>query len=84
MSVTYGYDLKKNDKMLEAPEQASEYLKPVLQPGASLVNHLPFCAASGGFMVVMSAVPNCTFQCALFLHGYHTSAMNHWRDQLGN
>lgn len=83
MSVTYGYDLKKNDKMLEAPEKAIEYLKPVLQPGASLVNHLPFCAASD-FIAVIPAVPNCTFQCALYLHGYHTSAMNHWHDQLGS
>jgi hypothetical protein len=83
MSLTYGYDLKKSDEMLEAPERANEYLRPVLEPGASLVNHLPFCAASG-FIPVMLAVPNSAFQYALFLHGYHTSATNHWRKQLGS
>jgi cytochrome P450 len=42
MSLTYGYDIKKGDKMLEAPEKASEFMEPVLQPGALLVNYLPF------------------------------------------
>jgi hypothetical protein len=46
MSVTYGYDLKDGDKILEAPELAAEILSPLVLPGAALVNHLPFCAIS--------------------------------------
>jgi hypothetical protein len=57
MSLTYGYDLKKDDKMLEAPEKASKFMEPVLQPGALLVNYLPFCAISG-FIPIMLVVPN--------------------------
>ena len=62
MSLTYGYDLKKGDKLLEAPEKASEIIIPVFQPGASLVNHFPLCAVSC-FTPVMLVVPNSTFQC---------------------
>jgi hypothetical protein len=85
MSLTYGYDLKKGDKMLEAPEKVSELIAPVLQPGASLVNHFPLCAVSG-FTSVLLVVPNTrrTLQCGLFLHGCHTSATNHWREYLGS
>ena len=61
MSLTYGYDLKKGDKMLEAPEKASKCMEPVLQPGALLVNYLPFCAVFG-FIPVILVVPNSTFQ----------------------
>jgi hypothetical protein len=43
MSFTYGYDLKDGDKILEAPVQTNEFLSPLLVPGATLVNHLPFC-----------------------------------------
>jgi hypothetical protein len=78
MSLTYGYDLKKGDKMLEAAEITSKLLKPVLKPGGSLVNHLPFCAASV-FIPVMQVVSHSIFQCTIFLHGYHTSATNHRR-----
>ncbi len=51
MSLAYGYDLKKGDKMLEAPEKASELLVPVLQPGALLVNYFPFCAVSSSSLL---------------------------------
>jgi hypothetical protein len=44
MSLTYGYDLKDGDKILEAPTGAAEKLSPLLLPGGALVNHLPFCA----------------------------------------
>ena len=44
MSLTYGYDLKDGDKILEAPAQLSEILSPLVLPGGALVNHLPFCA----------------------------------------
>lgn len=46
MSLTYGYDLKDGDKILEAPTGAAETLSPLLLPGGALVNHLPFCAIS--------------------------------------
>ena len=44
MSLTYGYDLKDGDKILEAPTGAAEILSPLLLPGRALVNHLPFSA----------------------------------------
>jgi hypothetical protein len=44
MSLTYGYDLKDHDKILEAPVQVSKMMAPLLAPGASLVNYFPFCA----------------------------------------
>ena len=46
MSLTYGYDLKDGDKILEAPVQATKIMSPLILPGAALVNHLPFCAVS--------------------------------------
>jgi hypothetical protein len=46
MSVTYGYDLKDHDKILEAPEWGAEILSGLVLPGAALVNHLPFCTVS--------------------------------------
>ncbi len=55
MSVTYGYDLKHGDKILEAPEWAVEILSSLTLPGAALVNHLPFCTVSDfvpGILVV--------------------------------
>lgn len=60
MSLTYGYDLKKGDKMLEATEMASKLMEPILQPGGSLVNHLPFCTVFGLIPAVL-VVPNSTF-----------------------
>jgi hypothetical protein len=51
--------------MLEAPEKASDLLRPVLEPGGSLVNYLPFCAASG-FIPVMLVVPNSIFFSATY------------------
>ena len=44
MSLTYGYNLKDADKMLEAPIQVAKLLSPLVRPGAALINHLPFCA----------------------------------------
>jgi hypothetical protein len=83
MSVTYGYDLKKGDKFLEATKMASELVTPVIQPGGSLVNYFPLCAVSA-FAPVMLVVPNNTFQCGLFLHGYRLSATNPWREYVGS
>ncbi|KAI0285797.1 CyP450 monooxygenase, partial [Russula aff. rugulosa BPL654] len=42
MSLTYGYDPKDGDKILEAIVQTNELLSPLLVPGATLVNHLSF------------------------------------------
>jgi hypothetical protein len=44
MSLTYGYDLKDGDKILDAPVQVAKLLAPLVRPGAALINHLPFCA----------------------------------------
>jgi hypothetical protein len=60
MSLTYGYDLKDGDKMLEAPVQAAKLLSPLIRPGAALINHLPFCAVSN-FIPAMLVVPNSYF-----------------------
>jgi hypothetical protein len=46
MSLTYGYDLKEGDKILEAPVQLTKMHGPVIQPGGAQVNYLPFCAVS--------------------------------------
>ena len=43
MSLTYGYDLKDGDKMLEAPVQVAKITTPLFLPGAVLVNNLPIC-----------------------------------------
>jgi hypothetical protein len=79
MSLTYGYDIKKGDKMLEAPEKASEFMEPVLQPGALLVNYLPFCAVFG-FISIVLVVPNSTFSAAYSfmgaIHQLRTSGAN--------
>jgi hypothetical protein len=44
MSLTYGYDLKAGDKMLEVPIQIIKLVAPLILPGAALVNHFPFSA----------------------------------------
>jgi hypothetical protein len=77
MSLTYGYDVKDEDKILEAPIQAAKLVSPLILPGAAMINHLPFCSISN-FLPVKQVVPNGYFQCGTFLHGSHTSAMNHW------
>ncbi|KAF8483917.1 cytochrome P450 [Russula ochroleuca] len=42
MSLTYGYDLKDGDKILEAPVQVTKIMSPLVLPGAALVNNVPF------------------------------------------
>ena len=83
MSLTYGYDVKEGDKMLEAPVQTTELMSPLVAPGATLVNHLPFCATNR-FMPAILPVSHGYFQCGTFLHGSHTSATNHSREKLGS
>ena len=50
MSLTFGYDLKDGDKILEASEKFFNMLRPLTVPGrGALVNILPFCAVSKFF-----------------------------------
>jgi hypothetical protein len=46
MSIAFGYDLKKGDRMVEAPDQIIKLMRPFNVPGPALVNYLPFCALS--------------------------------------
>jgi hypothetical protein len=55
MSLTFGYDLKDGDKILEAPLQVNRLLGSLAQPGAALVNYFPFCAVSD-FILAASSV----------------------------
>ena len=79
MSLTYGYDLKDGDKILEAPVQVGEIMSPLLLPGGALVNHVSFCAPSNSIHSLV-IVPHSYLQCGISLHGSHTSATNHWRE----
>ena len=79
MSIAFGYDLKKGDGMVEAPDQISELMRPFTVPGAALVNYLPFCALSN-FISAVLVVPNGYFQCGASPHGSHTSATNRWHE----
>ena len=81
MSITFGYDLKKRDRMVEAPDQIIKLMTPFGVPGAALVNYLPFCALSD-FTPAVLVVPNSYRQCGEFLHGSHTSATNHSHKRL--
>jgi cytochrome P450 len=42
MSLVYGYDLKGNDKIVEAPLQLTKILGGFVLPGAALLTYLPF------------------------------------------
>ena len=46
MSITFGYELQKSDRMVEAPDQITKLMRPFTIPGPALVNYLPFCALS--------------------------------------
>ena len=83
MSLTYGYDLRDGDKILEAPIQAIELLSPLALPGGCLLNHLPFCAITRIVSSVLLASHG-DFQCGTFLHGYHTSVTSHSREYSGS
>jgi hypothetical protein len=53
MSLTYGYDLKDGDKMLEAPHQTTKLMAPLILPGAALINNLPFCVVSNSIPTML-------------------------------
>ena len=57
MSITFGYDLKEGDRIVEAPDQITHLTRPFAIPGSALVNYLPFCELSN-FVPVVLAVPN--------------------------
>ena len=82
MSITFGYDLKEGDKIVEAPDQITYLTRPFAIPGSALVNYLPFCEHSNLIPVVL-AVSNSHIQCGAFPRGSHISAINHWGEQLG-
>ncbi|KAF8263545.1 cytochrome P450 [Lactarius quietus] len=42
MHLTYGYDLKENDKILVSARRTGDIMSALILPGAALVNHLPF------------------------------------------
>jgi len=79
MSITFGYDLKKDDRMVEAPDQIIKLMTQFTLPGAALVNYFPLCALSN-FIPAVLVVPNSSFQCGAFLHGSRISATNHCRE----
>jgi hypothetical protein len=77
MSLTYGYDMKEGDKILEAPLQMIKILAPLTLPGGAVVNYLPFCALLNYIIALsVNASQLCYFQCDIFLLGSHTSATN--------
>jgi hypothetical protein len=53
MSLTFGYDLKDGDKMVEAPHQTTQIMAPLILPGAALVNNFPFCAVSDSISAML-------------------------------
>ena len=83
MSLTYGYDLKDGDKIMEAPVQTIALLSPLMLPGGCLLNHLPFRAITRIIPAVLSASHG-YFQCGTFLHGSHTSVTSHSREYSGS
>ena len=45
MSLTFGYDLKDGDRIIEASDQFSSILRPLVVPArGALVNAFPICA----------------------------------------
>jgi hypothetical protein len=50
MSLTYGYELKENDDILEPVRKTAEIMTQLIMPGAALVNHLPFCTKNPLFL----------------------------------
>lgn len=55
MSLTYGYDVKEGDDMIAVPVQVAETMLPLVMPGATLVNNLPFCAVTFVIITVLAA-----------------------------
>ena len=75
MSLTYGYDLNDGDELMVAPIQASEMVSRLMLPGATVVNHLPFCTV----IYFITAIPmsHSYSQCGIFIHGFRFSTTSH-------
>ena len=63
MSLTYGYDLKDGDKILEVPIQVAKILEPLIVLRGALINHFPICAIMN-FVPAMPVVPHSIFSAA--------------------
>ena len=83
MSVTYGYNLKSGDEILEAPVQCGILISPLVVPGGTLVNDIPLCAITYSIPAILPA-SHSDFQYGTFLHGSHTLATSHSHEQLGS
>ena len=49
MSLTFGYDLKDGDKILEAPKELNNIMRRIAPAGIAQAYLFPFCAASNFF-----------------------------------
>ena len=54
MMLAYGYDLKEDDKILEAPIRAANIVTPLMLPRAALINHLPFREVSNFILAILA------------------------------
>ena len=53
MSLTFGYDLKDGDKILEATEQQAKILNKMVPSIGAPINLLPFCMISKFFLAYL-------------------------------
>ena len=53
MSLTFGYDLKDGDKILEATEQQTKILNKLAPTIGAPINLLPFCIISKLFLTFL-------------------------------
>jgi hypothetical protein len=83
MSITFGYDLKDGDKILEASKQLVSMMRGFAPAGMILMFLFPFCAVSD-FIPAPSISSQSHCQCDTFLHGSHTLATNHWPERVGS
>jgi len=60
MSLTYGYRPGEGDDMMAVPIEVIETMTPLVVPGVTLVNNLPFCAVT--FVTITVLVPHIHFQ----------------------
>ena len=79
MSITYGHDLMDGDKHLESTVRTYKAIRPLIVPGGALVNHFSFCENSN-LITDELVMPNIYLQYSTFLHGCHTSVMDHWHN----
>ena len=56
MSLTYGYRPGEGDDTMAVPIEVIKTMTPLVVPGVTLVNNLPFCAVTT--FVTMAALPS--------------------------